>query len=138
MAALILLTAVALAGCGGASKEDKAKDQVCSARDDIAKQVDTLKGMTVSTATTDQIKKSLGAIRSDLSDITDAQGDLNEDRQAQVKSANEAFASEVKTVLGEVGRSRSLASAKQQLTSALQRLATTYQATLSKVDCGGS
>ena len=48
------------------SKQDDAKAQVCDARADISKQVDTLKGITVSAATLDQIQTSLKAIDTDL------------------------------------------------------------------------
>ena len=40
--ALVLLAAIS--ACGGDSKSDKAMASVCSARDDITKQVDTLAG----------------------------------------------------------------------------------------------
>jgi Tfp pilus assembly protein PilP len=131
------LVAVALGGCGQ-SKEDKAQSQVCDARADISKQVDTLKGLTISTATTDQITKSLSAIRDDLSKIAGAQGDLNDERKAQVQSANQQFSSQVRDVVSSVGQSLSLGSAKQQLTTALQQLATSYQQTFAKVDCSGT
>jgi hypothetical protein len=134
---LATLSAIVLAGCGE-SAEKKATKKVCSARDDIATQVETLKGMTVSTATTDQISSSLKAIRQDLSDIAGAQGDLNDQRKAQVKSANEQFAASVKTVLSDVGKSLSVSAAKDQLTTALQQLGATYQKTFAKVDCSGT
>ena len=51
---IVLAAAGLLAGCGQ-SEEETATDQVCSARDDIAKQVDQLKGLTLTTATTDQV-----------------------------------------------------------------------------------
>ena len=48
---------------GGESEEEKATAQVCSARDNIAKQVDELKGLTLTTATTSQVRENLQAIR---------------------------------------------------------------------------
>src|ERR1700749_258257 len=89
---------VALVACGGQSKEQKATSQVCDARADIAKQVDTLKNLTVSTATTSQIKTSLNAIKDDLGKIKDAQGDLNPQRKSQLQQANEAFATQIKSI----------------------------------------
>ena len=46
---LVLIAALALGACGE-SKEDKAKSTVCDARADIGKQVDKLKGLTITTA----------------------------------------------------------------------------------------
>lgn len=136
-ALLIALTLAALLATGcGQSKQDKAKSQVCDARADISKQVDTLKNLTITTATADQVSKSLQSIRDDLSKIASAQGDLADSRKAQVQSANEQFTSQVKNVLTSVGRSLSLGNAKQELTSALQQLATSYQQTFAKIDCG--
>src|SRR5215208_7047958 len=73
---LVLLASLALGACGE-SKDDKAQKTVCSARSDIAKQVDQLKGLTVSTVTAEGVQSSLKAISSDLSKIKDAQGDLS-------------------------------------------------------------
>ena len=78
--ALVLLAAVA--GCGGDSKADKAMASVCSARDDITKQVDTLAGMTITTATTSQAGSALTAIKDDLGKIADARKDLSDDRRS--------------------------------------------------------
>jgi hypothetical protein len=133
--AVALIVALAAGGCGE-SKEEKATDQVCSARADIGKQVDTLKGLTVSTATIDQIRTSLQAIRADLAEITDAHGDLSGQRKQQVQTANQAFSSQVKSIAAELGSSLSLSSAKQQLTAALEQLGSSYQQTLGRIDCG--
>lgn len=136
-AALALLVVVlGLAACGGDSKETKAKNQVCDARDDIAKQVDTLAGLTVSTATVDQVQTSLKAIGDDLTKITDAQGDLSDQRKSEVQAANDAFKSEVQSIASGLGQSTSIDQAKTQLTSALQQLATSYKKTFATIDCG--
>jgi uncharacterized protein YjbJ (UPF0337 family) len=131
---LALVAALALGACGE-SKEDKAKSAVCDARSDISKQVDKLKGLTVSTVTIDGVQESLKAIRSDLSKIKDAQGDLSSDRRQQVEDANKAFTSQVQSIVGSVGKSTSLSDAKAQLTSAVQDLAAAYQQSFARVDC---
>jgi uncharacterized protein YjbJ (UPF0337 family) len=131
---LALVAALALGACGE-SKEDKAKSAVCDARSDISKQVDKLKGLTVSTVTIDGVQESLKAIRSDLTKIKDAQGDLSSDRRQQVEDANKAFTSQVQSVVGSVGKSTSLSDAKAQLTSAVQDLAAAYQQSFARVDC---
>jgi predicted nucleic acid-binding Zn-ribbon protein len=130
----LVLTAGMLSACGQ-SKEDKAKSKVCDARDDIGKQVDKLKGLTVSTATLDQVTSSLNAIKQDLSDIADAQGDLSDQRKKDVQAANEAFKASVSQIASSVGKSLSLQDAGAQATQALQQLASTYQSTFGKIDC---
>ena len=131
---LAVAAAFGIAACGE-SKQDKAKNTVCDARADIGKQVDKLKGLTVSTVTLEGVQQSLQAVRSDLSKIKDAQGDLSSDRRQQVKDANQAFTSKVQSIVSTVGKSTSLSDAKAQLTSAVQDLAAAYQQSFAKIDC---
>jgi hypothetical protein len=132
---LIAVLAVLGLGACGESKQDKAKSTVCDARADISKQVDQLKGLTVSTVTLDGVQNSLKAISSDLSKIKDAQGDLSGDRRQQVQDATKTFTSQVQSIAGSVGKSTSLSEAKAQLTSALQQLGDAYKQSFAKVDC---
>lgn len=131
---LVLCAALALGACG-TSKEDKAKSSVCSARADISKQVDKLKGLTLSSSTLQDVQQSLTSISSDLSKIRDAQGDLKGDRKKQVQQATDEFTSQLKGVAGTIGRSLSASNAKSQLTAAAQELATAYQQALKPIDC---
>ena len=131
-----LLAALALGACGQ-SKADRAKSTVCSARTDIKKQVDSLKGLTLSTATTSQISTSLKAIGEDLGKIAGAQGDLSAQRRQEVQKANQAFTSQIKDIASSLGSATSLSEASSAVTSALQKLATSYEQTLAKVDCSG-
>jgi hypothetical protein len=131
-----LLAVVALAACGGGkSKSEKAQDSVCKARDDISKQVDTLKGLTLSTATLGQIQTSLQAIDDDLKQIKDAQGDLKGERKSEVQQANQTFLNSIKNIASTLTTSGSLSQAKDQATAALRQLATAYQQTFAKVSC---
>jgi len=131
----LVLAALLLAACGE-SKEEKAMADVCSARDDIATQVDDLKGLTLTTATGDKVRSSLQAIQDDLGKIRNARGDLAEDRRNEVQQANDQFAGTVKSVAGDVGSSTSLADAATQIKSALTSLASSYESTFAKIDCG--
>jgi hypothetical protein len=130
----VFVLSVALGGCGE-SKSDKAKKQVCNARSDIQTQINTLKGLTPTTATTSQIKDSLNSIKDDLGKIKDAQGQLNADRKQQVQQANQQFTSQISSIVSNLGTNLSLSNAKTQLTSAIQQLANSYQQTLAKVNC---
>src|SRR3954453_10792295 len=131
---IAVIAALGLGACGE-SKQDKAKSTVCDARADLGKQVDHLKGLTVSTATVDGVQSSLKAINSNLAKIKDAQGDLSDDRRQQVQDATKAFTSQLQTIAGSVGKSTSLSDAKAQLTSALQQLGDAYKQSFAKVDC---
>jgi hypothetical protein len=133
-ALIAVLAALGLGACGE-STQDKAKSTVCDARADISKQVDQLKGLTLSTATIDGVQSSLKAINSDLSKIRDAQGDLSGDRRQQVQDASKTFASQLQSIVGSVGKSTSLSEAKAELTSALQQLGDAYKQSFAKVDC---
>jgi uncharacterized protein YjbJ (UPF0337 family) len=131
---LAVAIAVALGACGD-SKQDKAKNTVCSARADIGKQVDQLQSLTISTTTADEVQQSIRAISGDLSKIKDAQGDLSDERRQQVEAANKTFTSQVQSILGSLGKSTSLSDAKSQLTSATQQLATAYKQSFARIDC---
>jgi hypothetical protein len=133
--ALVLLAAVTAGGCGGDSKSDKAMADVCAARDDITKQVDTLAGMTITTATTSQVGEALQAIKDDLSKIGDARKDLADDRREEVDKANDAFASSVRKTAADIGTSVSLQGAATQLKDAFQQLKSSYQSSFGEIDC---
>jgi hypothetical protein len=135
MLLLIVLSAAGLlAGCGQ-SEEEKATDQVCSARDDIAKQVDQLKGLTLTTATTEQVRNNVAAIREDLAKIADARANLSDKQRTQVAQANDAFRSEVGNIAATVARSTSIEEASAQLKAAFNDLAATYTKTFGQIDC---
>lgn len=132
---MVLVLATGLGACGE-SDEEKAQDEVCDARADIQKQVDELSGLSLETATLDGVQKNLTAIRDDLKKIGDAQGDLSDERKQQVESANKEFTSQLQSIASEVGRSLSLSDARTKLESAFDQLASTYEQSFAKVDCG--
>ena len=135
--ALAAIIALALAACGGggSSKQDKAKSQVCDARADIAKQVDTLKGITVSTATLDQIQTSLKAINNDLKQIAGARNDLSGDNKSQLEQANKEFVTQNNSIASSLLKSTSLSQAQSQAKAALSQLSDAYQQTFAKFSC---
>jgi hypothetical protein len=134
VAILALALALTVAACGE-SKEDKAQAAVCSARADIKKQVDELKSMTVTTATVDGVRGNLRAISDGLTKIAKARGDLKGDRREEVDKATQTFKTKVAEVGQEIVKSVSLADSKQQIQSALQGLASGYQAAFAPIDC---
>jgi hypothetical protein len=126
---------IAVAACGE-SDEEKAKANVCDARDDIRANVRELQNLTLGTATADQVKTSLQAIEKDLKEIADAQGDLSDSDKQRLQEANDDFKSELKTLAAEVGRSVSLEDAAKRLKSGFADLAATYQQAFTPIDCG--
>lgn len=126
--------AVGLAACGE-SKEDKAKSQVCDARADITKQVESLKSLTISTSTPSDLKATLTNIKNDLSKMRDAQSDLNSDRKEQVKSATQTFESQLQQIVTTSISDLSVSNAKAQLQSAVSALESAYKQALAPIDC---
>jgi predicted transcriptional regulator len=132
---LVVLAAGTAVGCGE-SDEEKARNEVCDARDDLQKQVNELSNLTLSTATVEGVQSNLNAIQDDLNKITDAQGDLNNERKQQVESANEEFTSQLEAVANDLTSNLSLSGAEAKVRSAAQQLASSYKQTLAMVDCG--
>jgi hypothetical protein len=133
---VLVLTLLALAlGACGESDEEKAMNTVCDARDDMAKQVDELKGLTPATITKDGVKQNLDAIKKDLNQIFDAQSNLSDDRRSEVEAATKQFTTSVQTIAGDLGSSLSASDAKAQFVSSLQQLEASYKKTLAPLDC---
>jgi hypothetical protein len=131
-----LAVALALGACGGDSKADDALARVCDARADMSKQVETLRGLTISAATAGQVGDSLDAIQRDLRTIRDAQADLSDDRRAEVESANAAFTSELRSIAGSLaGGTAGGGTAEAQTRAALDQLASSYREAFDQVDC---
>jgi len=129
-----LIVSLLVTGCGGSEEED-ALAAVCSSRDGIAKQVDELQSLTLTSATTSQVTDGLQSIRDDLRTIRDNRAKLSDDRRQEVDTANDAFADQVKDLVGTVGRTISLGDAKAQLESSLKELGTSYEDTFGQIDC---
>jgi hypothetical protein len=132
---LLVLAAGVLTSCGGESKTDKAHTQVCDARDDIGKQVKELRGLTITTATTSQVRDNLEAIQSDLTAISKATDDLSDERRKEVQAANDAFTAKMAQIGQQLGSSPSIEGAATQANAALEQLAAGYRSTFGQLDC---
>ena len=130
----VVMLVFALGACGE-SDEDKAQNTVCDARDDIGKQVDDLKSLTPATVTADAVTQNLEAIDNDLNDMSDAQSDLSSDRRSEAEAATKEFTSSVEETAGQLGSSLSAADAKEQVVTALDQLAATYQKAFAPLNC---
>ena len=132
--ALLLVAALGIAACGE-SDQDKAQKKVCTARANIAKQVDELKSLTPATATIDGVRGNVTAIQDNLKDIASAQGTLSPDRRARVKSATDQFTARLQTIVQQAVQSLSLSDARTQLQAAVTDLVRAYRDTLATIDC---
>jgi ABC-type Zn uptake system ZnuABC Zn-binding protein ZnuA len=131
---LAVVGALALTACGE-SKEDKALAAACSAKDDIGKQVDTLKSITPETFTAETVQTSLNAIHEYVKTIGDQLPTLKDDVKSQVQSANDEFKSQLSTIAVNLGKSISLGEGKEQVKSAASELAGAYQQAFASLDC---
>ena len=137
VAVLLTGAALAAAGCGGDSEaEQTAQATVCDARTSIGESVDALQAMTPETVTADSVRTHVDSIRADLQAIRGAQGELSEDRRAEIKQANDEFAAEVRNIATTILRSTSVAEARAQVKGAVDELKGVYRTTLATVDCG--
>lgn len=132
--AALLSGALALTACGE-SKQEKAKAEVCSARADISKQVNTLTSLTASTISPSQVKTGVEAIANDLTKIKNAQGNLAPARKEQVQSATHTFETQLGSILTGITSNLSLSNAETQFKSALTQLAESYKKTLAPINC---
>ena len=101
----------------------------------IQKQVEKLSGLTLDTATAASLGDSLNAIRDDLEQIAEAQGDLNDERQQELESANKEFTSQFQSIAKELSTSLSVSGAKEQFQAAVKQLADAYRQSFAGVDC---
>ena len=140
-AAAVLLSAVTLAACGESS-QDKAKADVCAARNEISKQITKLQGLTLSSNAVNEAKKSFEVIGQELGKIKDAQEDLEPARKEQVEAATKKFEGQLKTISSEVTSGLSpgnlqaaLTAAEPKVKSALNTLASGYRQALAPINC---
>ena len=127
--------AALLVGCGE-SEEEKAQNAVCDARADIEKRVDDLAGLTITTASIEQVTNNLEAIRDDLERIAAEREDLAPEQRRQVEQAAERFRSELETTAKEVvSGATSGEEAGARLGSALDELAKSFREAYGQVDC---
>jgi hypothetical protein len=130
----VVILVFALGACGE-SDEEKALNQVCDARDDIATQVDDLRNLTPATVTADGVTENLDAVKTDLKDISDAQSDLSSDRRSEAEAANKAFTTSVQGIASQLSTSLSAADAKAQVATALNQLAASYEKAFAPLNC---
>ena len=132
-----LLGSVALLGACGESDQEKAQNRVCDARDDIQKHVDDLAGLTITSASIDQVTNHLKAIGDDLKKIADERGKLSDDQRKDVEQAAQRFESELRNAAGDVvSGAASGEEARKRASAALDDLASSFEDAYGTLDCG--
>jgi hypothetical protein len=133
---VVALALLASAGCGGGqSAADKAKSQACDASSDIKAQVDTLKGLPLSSDSVDKAKAALQKINSDLDTIATAAPTVKGDLGSQLEAANAAFKTQVQQIADSITSAQSLTAAVTALASAGSTLSNSYQQAFANVKC---
>lgn len=139
--AALLLSSLALVACGESAQE-KATAQVCKARTEISKQITKLEGLTISSNTVTEAKTSFEAIGKELTEIKNAQTNLEPARKEQVESATKTFETQLSTItagvvasLGSGNIEAELKNAGPQLKSALSQLGTDFKQALGPISC---
>jgi hypothetical protein len=130
----VVLGCLALSACGESAQE-KAKAQVCGARRDISKRIETLTALGLSTELPSQVKTGVEAIANDITKIKDAEGRLEPARRGQVQTATRSFETRLNSILTGLTAHLSLSNAEAQFKSALSELGTSYKQTLAPVNC---
>jgi chromosome segregation ATPase len=126
----------ATTACGSSqSASDKAKSQVCDAKSNIQTQIDSLKSLTLSATSLQDITTSANAIKNDLKTIQAAIPKLSGDTKSQVQAANAAFESEVSSTFSSLLSTSSLSQAQTQFQSALTKLESSYASAFDQVKC---
>jgi hypothetical protein len=129
-----MVAALALTGCGE-SAQAKAKKQVCSARNDISKQITTLQGLTLSSSSAATAKASFEAIGKDVTQIKNAQAKLEPARKQQVEAATHTFVTQVNSIAANLSSNVSPSNAPAQFKAALSQLGASYRQTLGPIGC---
>jgi len=132
--AVLPLIALALVACGESSQE-KAKAQVCDARNAISKQITTLSNLTLSSASVEQAKTSVQTIGKELNKIKEAQSDLDPARKQQVEAATQTFGKEVSSIVSGLASNPSLSNVEAQLKSSISKLANSFKQTFAPISC---
>jgi uncharacterized phage infection (PIP) family protein YhgE len=132
--AILSVLALAVAGCGESDSE-QAQDVVCDARGEIQSSVESLRSLTPSTATADQVQSDVENIQSNLATIADNEDELDEDRRSQISTARAQFELQLDQIAKGLATSSTPQEAVQQYRTSVAALNTAYEEALAPIDC---
>lgn len=132
-----VLAALALGGAAcGESEAEKAKAQVCKARTEIDKSVESLKNLPLSTGALTTVKTDLETITKELGTIKEAEPKLDSSIRGNVESATNTFKSEVTNLFTEaIAGGVSSGNIGSALKSSVTKLVDSYKATIASISC---
>ena len=118
-----------------ASAQDQAASQVCSARDGIQTQVQSLSSLSAGNATKAGVTSALTTISTDLQKIKDAQPKLAPGRKQQVQDAATAFGTQLKDIVRQTAAGLSKTDTQTQATNAATSLKAAVKKSLQPIQC---
>lgn len=122
-----------LSGCGE-SEQAKAEKTVCEGKQEISKSVSSLQGMTLTNASVSGVQDDVKSIESGLSKIKGAEDKLSGKHKEEVEKANAQLSSELSTIGHEL-TNLTLPQALTKVTTAAEKLATSYKQTFASIQC---
>ena len=130
----VMVVALALTGCGE-SESEEAQDAVCDARSEIQSSVESLRSLTPSTATADQVQSDVQNIQSSLATISDNEDQLDEDRRNQISTARAQFELQLEQIAKGLASTNTPQEAAQQYRTSVAALDNAYEEALAPIDC---
>jgi chromosome segregation ATPase len=137
----LVLTVLTLAACGE-SEAEKAKAEICSARNEISKQISKLQSLTFSTSAIDEAKTSFETITKELTKIKDAEPKLEASRREQLEPSVKTFESQISSIAKGVASSltsgnleTALKTAEPKLRAAVSTLAGDFKQAFGPISC---
>jgi len=139
--ALLLVSSLGLASCGESSAEKAAK-QVCSATNEITKQIDKLKALPISSSFPSEATASFQAMSKSVNEIREAAPKLETARKEEFEAATKAFGIELARITASVASASTssnleaaLKSVEGQIKTALNALSTDYKKAFEALKC---
>ena len=139
--AALVFSALGLAACGESSQE-KASKQVCSAVKEVNSQIKKLESLPISSSFPTEAKASVEAIDKSITQIKEAEPNLETARQEELNAADKAFETEIaaitKSVVSATKSSNleaALKSAEPQIKASLNKLSADYKKAFEALKC---
>ena len=134
VALLGLLLPLAFATGCGESAQVKAEKTVCEGKQEIGTSVDSLKSMSLTTASASTVQNDIKGIEAGLQKVKGAQDQLSSSRRAAAEKANAQLSAEVSSISHEL-TSLTLPQALTSVVTAGEKLAASYKTAFAPVEC---
>ena len=122
-----------MSGCGE-SEQAKAEKTVCEGKQEVNHGVNSLKSITLATASASTVRSDIKSIEAGLEKVKGAEGKLSGKRKEEVEKANAQLSSELSTIKHELS-TLTLPQALTKLLTAAEKLASSYKQTFAAIEC---